>query len=371
MKALKTLLLALALMACVAATVTALTSDSEDGADRTTVEYTKVLTSDESGTLTISTNGASFERDAKTKWSYLNADATWTDLTFGKNQASASFETGDWTYSLTKEKNGIYTLTMDTGLTEATTELHLRYTIVMKQDDRELSSMEIVVKISKTKDATTLPAEINNAFSFIVGTAISEEDGRIIPEDGEGNPISNDFNWFSFSLPDGISLTSDGYLSGVPKKASDDYIEYKVFAENANGEIAAFGIYIETKNGGLVQFWIHRGDMDSFNAPVGDADPKMTAVQYGDGVHLVISRDAPSMSGVVVSVVTNDEATNYRKELTPTENTEYLVYDLPTDILGAYGVMVDFGEDLGSARTLVYILPQIDLTVAGIGVGSS
>lgn len=364
------LLLAFALIACGTAAVVAAAGDGADGAD-STVEYTKVFNTDGPETVSIDTHESELDGDPtvesyQVQWKYSDGVA-WQDLTLGQD-----YTVGDWNINMVKDVDGIYDATLSTEKIASKTEIRLNYSISITYKPEAgggtvTEIADIILKVSKNG---TLPAEINNYFEFMVDTAIAKSDGEIRPEDSSGALIANDFNWFAFELPEGVSITADGHLSGIPKKTQNPQTPYKVYAENPLGSIAAYDIYIRVfeRDENQLQFWVHRGGMSGFDPDASYPNPKVSAVQHGDVVHLVVSKDTPSLEGVKVSVV-DPEAAGHRRNIVPVDTGAYLTYALPTEVTGAYGVIIDHSSN--TTRTLIYVLPQLEVVIAGIGVSSS
>ena len=365
------LLLAFALIACGTAAVVAAAGDGADGAD-TTVEYTKVFNTDGPETVSIDTHESELDGDPtvesyQVQWKYSDGVA-WQDLVLGQD-----YTVGDWKFNLVKGTDGIYDVTLSTDEIASKTEIRLNCSLSITYTPdvgggTVTETADIILKVSKNG---ALPAAINNYFEFIVDTAISKSDGEIRPEDSSQAPIANDFNWFASDLPDGVSMTADGHLSGIPKRANSEAALYKVYAENPLGSIAAYNIYIRVfeRDESPPDFWVHSGDMAGFDPETGYPNPKVSAVQHGDAVHLIVSKkDAPSLESLKVSVV-DHTVPGYRKYIDYQDGDEYRAYSIPTGITGAYGVIIEFG--LNTTRTLIYVLPQLEVVVAGIGVSSS
>ncbi len=365
------LLLASALIVCGTALVAVTAGDEADGTDM--IEYTKVFKTNGPETVSIDTYESDLDSDPSVEsyqvgWSYHDGNG-WRVLTLDNE-----FNIGDWSYRLTRGSDGIYDMTMSTPKISSETELRLSYTAVISYKPETgraatTETTEIVIKVSKSGSA--LPATISrNYFELAVDTAISETDGKIEPEDETGAPVPNDFNWFAFDLPDGVSMTADGHLSGIPKRTNNEPVLYTVYAENTFGSIEAYSIYIRVfeRDESPPEFWVHSGDMAGFDPDTSYTSPKISAVQHGDAVHLVVSKDAPSLAGLNVSVV-DPAAPRYRRDVEPQDAGAYLTYSLPSEVTGAYGVIIEFGTNV--TRTLVYVLPQLDVVIAGIGVVSS
>lgn len=364
------LLLALAMVACGTAAIVAAAGDEADGSG-TTVEYTKVFNTDDSETVSIDAHESELDSDPTVDsylvhWKYRDGDA-WQDLALEQD-----YTVGDWNLNLTKGIDGIYDMTLSTNETVSKAEIRLNYSLSITYRPEAgggtvTETADIILKVSKNG---ALPATINNYFEFMVDTAIAKSDGEIIPEDSSGAPMTNDFNWFAFELPEGVSMTADGHFSGVPKRTRDASTPYKVYAENPFGSIAAYDVYIRVfeRDENQLQFWVHRGDMSGFDPDASYPNPKVSAVQHGDAVRLVVSKDAPSLEGLKVSVV-DPTAAGYRRTIVPEDTGAYLIYILPTGVTGAYGVIIDYSSNI--TRTLVYVLPQLEVVIAGIGVSSS
>ncbi len=332
-------LLAFALIACGVVAVAAVADDEADAADGK-VEYSKVFKTDTAETLDISTD--------------------------------------DWTYKLENKGDGLYTLTMNTTETSAIAELHLKYMLVLKPvegAETNTGTMEVVIKISKK--GNILPDHVKDWFEFKVDTAISRDKGKIIAYDAGNQPLnSSDYRWFAFELPAGVSLSADGYLSGIPKTAQG--ATPKIYAEDPFGNVKEYeiSILIGERNENQLPFFVHRGTIDGFDPSTAHPKPKVSAVQQGDDAYMVLLDSTATSKNAKVTAV-SDSQPSYTQELTYTTKTitvglddvTYRFYKLPTNLTGAYGIVIT--SDLNITNTTLYVLPQLDVVVAGIGVSSS
>ena len=372
-------LLAFALIACGVVAITAVADEETDAADGKK-EYSKVFKTDAAETLDISTNESAFTIDPRigtfeVRWTYQKADGGWEDLTLNNN-----FTIGDWTYKLENKGDGLYTLTMNTSQTSATAELHLKYMIELKPVEgakTTTGTMEVVIKISK--NGSILPDHVTGFFEFKVDTAISRAKGEIkaYATADESQPLnSSDYRWFAFELPAGVSLSADGYLSGIPKIAQA--ATPKIYAEDPFGNVKEYeiNILIGERDENELPFFVHRGTIDGFDPSTAHPRPKVSAVQIGDDAYLVMLDSTATSKNAKVTAVSNTQPT-YTQELTYTTKTitvglsdvVYRFYELPTNLTGAYGIVIT--SDLNITNTTLYVLPQLDVVVAGIGVSSS
>jgi len=371
-------LLAFALVACAVIAVTAIADEEADAADGKR-EYSKVFKTDAAETLDISTNEASFIVDPRigsfqSIWQYQDADSTWKDLALSSN-----FTIGVWTYRLENQGDGLYRLSMSTDETSATTELHLKYRIEFTPVEgakAATGTMEVVVKISK--NGSVLPDHVKEKYTFKAKTSITRTSGKIIAYDADNVEIDGSkYRWFAYELPKGVSVTADGYLAGIPEMTAYlHYVKYYVFVEDPFGNIGKYEIEIsiEPRSEDYFAFYVHKGDISTFDAGTAYPYPKVSAVQKGDDAYLVVYRTVFHASQFKITAVGGDSATGYKQvlpyQLIP--DPFYLAYKLPTDLTGAYGIVVEttFSKNYFGTTTL-YVLPQLDVVVAGIGVSSS
>lgn len=369
-------LLVFALIACSVVAVTTIADEEADATDGT-VEYSKEFKTNEKESITISTNESSFYVDPKhgsisVGWSYQ--DNGWKNLTI-----SEEFAIGDWKYSLEKSGSGQYRLWMDTNKTPAETELHLKYVITLTTTENvstDVGSMEIVVKISKT--GSTLPDHLkDNSYRFTVNTVISKDnDSKIDSYDADGKELNSAvYRWFAYSLPEGISVTTDGYLTGMPKAVADEKT-YEIYAEDSFGNVGKYQVTIEVvqRDSDELPYYVHRGSTDNFNPNNELANPKVSAVQKGDVVYLVLVTELAEKNDAEVWVVGNNDGENYKQKLEYTDINvgtmgEYRCYQIPTGLVGECGIVIKSSDHI--TTTTLYVLPQLDVVIAGIGVSSS
>ncbi len=368
-------LLAFALIACGVVAVTAIANEETDAVDGK-VEYSKVFKSNSAETVDISTNESAFIIDAgigsyEVKWTYQDGVA-WQDLALGTD-----FTLGDWTYKLENKGDGLYTLTMNTAKTSATTEIHMKYMLVLKPADggeTTTGTIEIVVKISK--NGSVLPDHVTSTiYGFKVDSTIDRTKGKITAyaTTDESQPLdSSHYRWFAYTLPAGVSLSADGHLSGIPKTASGDGdITYKIYLEDAFGNIKEYtiGIFIGPRTENILPYYVHKGTTASFDPKSSHLKPKVSAVQKDDETYVVLKADMAETQHAKVTVVGGDEGSGYKQDPTFTLAGEYRFYKLPTGLTGAYAIIIT--TDLNIIDTTLYVLPQLDVVVAGIGVSSS
>jgi len=367
-------LLAFALIACGVVAVTAV-ADEETDAANTKVEYSKVFKGTGEEKLDISTNEAAFKLAAiygtvEVKWTYKDAAAAWQDLALG-----TEFTIGDWKYKLVNKGDGLYELSMKTDQNNVTTVLDMKYTLTIKPEDGSPTDliMEVVVNISK--QGSVIPASLkDNSYQFFVDTAIKrDDDGKIHPLDATDAELkTEDYKWSAKTLPEGMSITADGYLSGIPKKVTTGTAipSYEIYAEDSFGNIGKYEVYIgiNPRADDVVRYYVHKGTTGSFDSTTAYPDPKVSAVQKGDEVYLVTSDAIAGTNNVKVKVV-DGTSTGYQKELTFTVDNGFRFYALPTDLTGAYGIIIETTNNVYNST--LYVLPQLDVVVAGIGVSSS
>ena len=367
-------LLAFALIACGVVAITAVADEETDAADGR-VEYSKVFRSNDPETVDISTNESAFTIDPRigtfeVKWTYQDAADAWQTLTY-----ETDFTIGDWKYSLKNNGDGQYTLTIDTDETSATAILHLKYKLVLKPIDgaeTETGAMEVVVNISK--NGSVLPDHVTaNTYFFNVDTAIDRATGKIVAYDATDAEVDvSKYRWFAYTLPAGVSISADGYLSGIPRTATvGDAIQYEIYAEDSFGNIGKYtvGISVLPRSEDLVAYYVHRGTTDSFNSATEHPRPKVSAVQKDDEAYLVVAKNVLS-ANIKVTVVGGDQTSGYKQELAIAhEDANFKFYKLPTALTGAYGIIME--TTLNITNSTLYVLPQVDVVVAGIGVSSS
>ena len=373
-------LLAFALIACGVVAITAVADEETDAADGR-VEYSKVFRSNSAETVDISTNESAFTIDPRigtfeVKWTYKDGAGNWQPLAFDTvSKKTGDFTVGVWTYNLENKNDGNYTLTISTGETSATTILNLKYKLVLKPIDgaeTETGAMEVVVNISK--NGSVLPAKVTDAtYFFRVDTAVDRANGKIVAYDADEVEVDvSKYRWFAYDLPAGVSISADGYLSGIPKAVSTAAgIDYKIYAEDSFGNIGEYtvGISVLPRHEDTVLYYVHRGTTDSFDSVSEYQRPKVSAVQKGDEAYLVVAKQLLP-ADFKATVVGGDATQGYKQELTVTkEDTDYKYYKLPTDLTGAYGIIMESTYNI--TNSTLYVLPQLDVVVAGIGVSSS
>jgi len=366
-------LLAFALIACGVVAVTVIADEETDAADGKVV-YDKIFRSNSPETIDFNTNELAFRTDPalgtyEARWFYYDGNA-WQEVTY-----STQFTIDPWEYTLESKGDGVYTLTINTAETGARTVLHMKCTMMLKQMDqteKEYTTIEVDVNIYK--DGNALPDNVNqDFFHFNLDASITKDEGKIKSYTNKQEVDSTKFKWFAYNLPAGISITGDGYLAGVPKEHEAGNV-FKIYAANAFGDIKEYEIGIMVTPKDLSEFYIYKGDAASFNPTDEVLKPKISAVQENDTAYLVISKTtATSTNTIKVTAVGGNEPSHKQILNITSENNKYWFYEVPTNMTGAYGIVIEATKGTTSYifDTTLYVLPHLSVIAAGIGVSSS
>ena len=192
------------------------------------------------------------------------------------------------------------------------------------------------------------------------GSYVTEQSGKIGSIDG--------YYWYATGLPAGISMSENGYVSGVPLAPTTVAVEVNVVAtDRTTGETfegtlsitvnehveTITGYYIELEIEGVGQGAVSNGD--SFAAVQGET---VTLKVYSG------NSSAGTLTNATVTAIDEDNTVGAVSSQTTG------VYSLDSDGTGAYRIVVTVGEE-GSQSTLsfyLFVTPSLDNISAGIVV---
>lgn len=167
------------------------------------------------------------------------------------------------------------------------------------------------------------------------------------------------FVWYAIDLPDGLSMSSSGYVSGIPTKATEA-VPVSVVAINAEG-IAYSGTLSVTVNSSTHTTGNYNYRVDVNETP-GRVNAQSSLATQGDKVQLrIVQGDFTGGTPADATVtVINSEGEQTTLNSDPTG-----VYTLETTGTGAYKVKIAYPG--GSPVTLtLYVSPALENIAAGI-----
>ena len=257
---------------------------------------------------------------------------------------------------------GVYSLMVSGG--SGTNYLGVKCEIKVTVGDAEkaLASVYYIYTLSKV-DAVdnSIQLEDMTMSEFTeFGSYVTEQSGKIGSIDG--------YYWYATGLPAGISMSENGYVSGVPLAPTTVAVEVNVVAtDRTTGETfegtlsitvnehveTITGYYIELEIEGVGQGAVSNGD--SFAAVQGET---VTLKVYSG------NSSAGTLTNATVTAIDEDNTVGAVSSQTTG------VYSLDSDGTGAYRIVVTVGEE-GSQSTLsfyLFVTPSLDNISAGIVV---
>ena len=179
------------------------------------------------------------------------------------------------------------------------------------------------------------------------------------------------YYWYAVGLPDGITMSEAGYISGVPLESGSFTAKVVAMVRNIDGNIG--GNAIETITGDLsIEVSSATQEMDDyyFVVSINGTDQAKNIGSYvvvtGDNVVLKTynKSDSPDDANSVMIV---DEVGTV-KQASKTGDSETGSYTIPTNGTGAYRVVITMGEsgNTETAEFILYVSPSLDNVQAGI-----
>lgn len=362
-------------VAIVFAAFTVMGIESNDADTQDSITYHASVSNNDTTIIGFITNEITFYNIDPTitpVWKYQNANGSYTTFTPGNEVKLTDFK-----FILTDEKSsdttdrGKYTVSI-TGLSDrsAIDTLALQYDITTnKGTTQELtSSFAINIEIS-LNDANNLPESISynrGGIQLTVGQIFSYE-----PTLDAGKNAS-DYKWYAIDLPDGISLTGSGTLSGSPTKAAG-VVESKIVVENSRGQSKAFTVTFAILNNHLLTFYLYDGKFTEDTTDVKwVSSPTQHITQQKGVVTLLIPTLNPNSPPTVTIVDGKGESGRSvlaDHDTVTNGSTTYLCYKIPTDGTGTYRISIQ--KDSTEASFDLYVMPNISAIKSAIIVGSS
>lgn len=266
-----------------------------------------------------------------------------------------------------------------TGLTDKPLmkELVLQCTITTNTgtSTQHTTSFDIIFQIS-LNDGNNLPETFeysDGETSYVNGTFIQLSVGNIVtltPVMTEGKD-AKDYKWYATDLPEGMSLTGSGIISGFLTKAGA--YTATVVLENSSGQSKAYKVAMMVHDPEPMTYYIYDGqftnDSTTTHLP---ASPTQYITQQKQIVTLLIAKWNQS-SAPTVTIIDGKGDTG-RSTLTSdgtvtSGNNTYFCYSLPTDGTGTYRVTIQ--KSTSEASFDLYVMPKITAIQSAIVVGST
>ena len=370
------LAVAVMVLASVGTLAAAEQSQAAPDEDETHAQEALVLTGSESNTRVYQVNEKQFEgykytmtwniadRGSVTNLSEIN---TWVSLGSSSNTAansSGSFSANTnvavegLSVSMAQNAIGKYTLTVESNSATSGIDLALRCEMTITVDGQPitLSKVYYTFEVIIIEEATLVFDNLSLKVGELCGEPISEKSGMV-------TDISR-YYWYAVGLPEGISMSDSGYISGVPLAETGSNITAKIVATNRETG--------ETYTGDLtISVGPAEGTLTSYDFKVSvngseKNGPNFYAVQ-GEDVVLTTYSDSSgqTLADATTVTVVKDDGT-----VAELNSASTGTYSLPTNGTGAYRVVMIFGsgEAIQSDEFYLFVSPSLNDISAGITI---
>lgn len=380
----KYMIAAILAVAALFTTFTVANVDNNEADTGESVTYHAFVNNNQPTNLGFITNEISFynlDKDLSVVWNYMYGSNVYTTFQTGEEVQRDVFKF-TLTHKITEDDpvtdRGKYVISF-TGLTDKPLmkELVLQCTITTNTgtSTQHTTSFDINFQIS-LNDGNNLPETFeysDGETSYVNGTFIQLSVGNIvtlIPVMTEGKD-AKDYKWYATDLPEGMSLTGSGIISGFLTKAGA--YSATVVLENSSGQSKAYKVVMMVHDPELMTYYIYDGqftnDSPTTHLP---ASPTQYITQQKQNVTLLIAKSIQSSAPTVTII--DGKGDSGRSILNSTEtvtsgNNTYFCYSLPTDGTGTYRVTIQ--KSTSEASFDLYVMPKITAIQSAIVVGST
>lgn len=371
-------------VAALFATFTVANVDNNEADTGESVTYHAFVDNNQPTNLGFITNEISFynlDKELSVVWSYMYGSNVYTTFQTG-NEVQKDVFTFTLTHKITENDpvtdRGKYIISF-TGLTDKPLmkELVLQCTITTNTgaSTQHTTSFDIIFQIS-LNDGNNLPETFeysDGETSYVNGTFIQLSVGNIVtltPVMTEGKD-AKDYKWYATDLPEGMSLTGSGIISGFLTKAGA--YTATVVLENSSGQSKAYKVAMMVHDPEPMTYYIYDGqftnDSTTTHLP---ASPTQYITQQKQIVTLLIAKwnqsSAPTVTIIDGKGDTGRSTLTSDGTVTSGINT-YFCYSLPTDGTGTYRVTIQ--KSTSEASFDLYVMPKITAIQSAIVVGST
>ena len=291
-------------------------------------------------------------------------------------------------YSISMTRDGTdigkYTIDITAGNSATAKDIafSLKPTIVVTTADKDSITFDDFVEYTFSvaviaPTGGTLNLELNNSTAQ-VGKYYSG-DIQFAPGSGQDNMVVSEYDWYAVGLPEGLTMASNGQVSGIPTKGADadekNPYNITVFATDKNGnmyygkidgfKVAAKQTAVEANGFG---YYINEASPAEDVTSVGSnkatylfsADEAKAGIKLyltdGGGIQIT---EADVLNGYTVKVIAEDGAIG---TLNPADGQTF--YDLPHSGSGAYTVTITDTSKKTAAFTVYIIGEASDITAS-------
>ena len=332
--------------------------DAEDDQTTTTptsYDYKVNLSNSTSVTIELMSNINYYSElgGASIKWSVTSGEKTVTADNDGKYTNNNVSIAPSVTETIGQDVEKL-TATVTKAEGAATTEFLLEATITVVKNGASVTLNSITYKVTATIESET--SLTLNEMTFIRNVS----DSQALTTGDNKTPVSlgDSTLFYAIGLPDGLSMTPDGKISGIPTKTAGT-ADAKVFIENENGTVITGELRVNIEN---FAYSVYASDtIGADSTPLADTG----------STYIIEERQK-------LSVKTETEGANYISVCDGNgASTLVSITDNACDLsaytsgTGAYKVYIGYADGQ-SPTSLNKVLASFDLYVVGhvVGIGS-
>lgn len=311
-------------------------------------------------TWSIAERGNSGDFSDITNWSELGSTSNSNAGTQGTFTSELDVSVDNFNVSMMRGAVGKYTMTVTspaTVLDGANLVLRCDMKITVDGNEITLSKVYYAFSVVISEQETMLFDELKLKVGELYGAEIIETTGMI-------SKVGS-YHWYAVGLPEGISMSDSGYISGVPLKETSADAIVKIVATNKDTGATYTGdltVSVGPAVGTLTSY--------GFEVRVNNVEkggPNYYAVQ-GEVVTLKTYSDPGKQTladAISVTVVDTDGRVN-----AIINNGIMGNYTIPTNGTGAYRVVMTFGssDNIESAEFYLFVSPSLNDISAGITI---
>ena len=377
----KHMIAAILAVAALFATFTVANVDNNEADTGESVTYHASVNNNQVTNLGFITNEISFynlDNNLSVVWNYMYGSNVYTTFQTGDEVPLDVFKF-TLTHKITEKDpvtdRGKYVISF-TGSTDKPLmkELVLQCTITTNTGTsaQHTTSFDIKFQIS-LNGASTLPTtfqysdgktphDLHETISLAAGDIVTLKPVMI---NGEN---ATDYKWYATDLPEGLSMTGPGIISGFTTKTGM-YVA-TVVLESSNGQSKTYQVGMMVHDPELMTYYIYDGTFAE-GAPTTDlsASPTQYITQQKQNVTLLIAKSNQSSAPIIDGKEETGRSPLNSTGIVTSGNNSYFCYSLPTDGTGTYRVSIQKNTSVASFD--LYVMPKITAIQSAIVVGST
>ena len=246
--------------------------------------------------------------------------------------------------------------------TEVSVGLQCQIKVTIGGIEKTLAEVYYIFDLVKS-DSVSTSMVLDPMNDLVVGKIFGE---YVTETSGIIGDIS-DYYWYAVNLPEGLTMSEGGYVSGVPLESVDSKTANVVATHRTTGETfeGVLTLSVDPATQTMENYYF----VVSINGQDQTAGLGTYAVVQGESVVLkTFSGTSPggtAIDATDVKVVGEDGKVNDASEVSDESNGEYTI---PTNGTGAYRVVITMGsgDDAQSAEFYLFVSPSLDNIQAGI-----